>query len=755
MSAAAFTTPDAFLCPITQEVMRDPVIGSDGITYERTAIETWFATGNTTSPMTRAPMSRILTPNIALRGLIQSTAPITSAPAAATTDDPAEVPAPTTPPTLRVQKIAGTGEILVTVSESEDAPTLPVLFIDVLDNSGSMGLPASDNTASEAAAFSRSDLVRHSVNTQIELLRPQDRLAVVLFDHNSQVALPPTANRQAARSILQQISPNGGTNIWGGLFRALQLAEEASATATTTQNVVIILQTDGQSDPTYNPPRGIVPTLRAWLDAHPAVRLTIHTVGYGMGRDLDTPLLREIAETTGGTTNYIPDGSMVGTVFIHMMANLMSCSRQGLTLQIPDAGVTRPIGFLQTDQVREFVFAAPRDTTSFTVSLNDAAGPVASVTVPSTAELPETPPGFPNAVEAALYELRSALAAAERRPDPLLPNPLTALIHRTSALLESDPSNRMASLLTDLSDSDPSRGQIGKAFGSIAAFDRWGRHYIPTVLSSLQNGWAINFKDALSVEVFGGSPAIRELVDRGDAIFTALPPPTSTAMSVHRYGTSPAAAQTSMASVHSSAGPCFLPGSLVKMADGTEKRCDQIQPGDIDIAGYQIECVIKTCVPFADIVRLEGPHRPAGAAPLPADAGFTLWHPVVHEGEWCHPATIGTVERVATDAIYNFVLTRNPLMVDFTASSTEAAERPGCLIVNGLLTCTMGHSFRANAAIDHPYFGAARPGHRHILDDLRAQPGWSTGYITWSNLRVQHDAATGMICGMAPAPVAV
>ena len=739
MSAAAA----AFLCPITQEVMRDPVIGSDGITYERTAIETWFATGNTTSPMTRAPMSRILTPNIALRGLIQAVAPIAT-PAATTEDDPAAPAAPLPAPDLRVHKITGTSELLVTVSESEDAPTLPVLFIDVLDNSGSMGLPASDNTASEAAAFSRSDLVRHSVNTQIELLRPQDRLAVVLFDHNSNVALPPTNNRQAARSILPQISPNGGTNIWGGLFRALQLAEDATATATGPQNVVILLQTDGQPDPTYNPPRGIVPTLRAWLDAHPAVRMTIHTVGYGMGRDLDTPLLREIAETTGGTTNYIPDGSMVGTVFIHMMANLMSCSRQGLTLQIPEAGVTRPIGFLQTDQVREFVFAVP--AASFTVSLNDSTGSIASVTVPAPADLPETPPGFPNAVEAALNELRTALAAAERRPDPLLPNPLTALIHRTSALLESDPSNRMASLLTDLMDPDAARGQIGKAFGSIAAFDRWGRHYIPTVLSSLQNGWAINFKDALSVEVFGGSPAIHELVTRGDAIFTALPPPTSTTLSVHRYGTSPAA-PTSMASVHSSAGPCFLPGSLVKMADGTEKRCDQIQPGDIDIAGYHIECVIKTMVPFADIVRLEGPHRPAGAAPLPADAGFTLWHPVVHEGEWCHPATIGTVERVATDAIYNFVLERGPLDL--------ATERPGCLIVNGLLTCTMGHSFRANAVIDHPYFGAPRSNHRHILDDLRVQPGWSTGYITWSNLRVEHDAATGMICGMAPVPLAV
>jgi len=65
-------TNDHFLCPITQEVMADPVIGSDGITYERSAIEAWFAAGHRTSPLTRQPMvSQSLVPNIALRSMIQ------------------------------------------------------------------------------------------------------------------------------------------------------------------------------------------------------------------------------------------------------------------------------------------------------------------------------------------------------------------------------------------------------------------------------------------------------------------------------------------------------------------------------------------------------------------------------------------------------------------------------------------------------------------------------------------------------------
>ena len=34
--------PDDFVCPITQELMVDPVIASDGHAYERDAIERWF-----------------------------------------------------------------------------------------------------------------------------------------------------------------------------------------------------------------------------------------------------------------------------------------------------------------------------------------------------------------------------------------------------------------------------------------------------------------------------------------------------------------------------------------------------------------------------------------------------------------------------------------------------------------------------------------------------------------------------------------
>lgn len=60
--------PDEFLCPITRELMKDPVIAADGYSYEREAIESWINTKNRSSPMTNLPLlTTLLTPNYTLK----------------------------------------------------------------------------------------------------------------------------------------------------------------------------------------------------------------------------------------------------------------------------------------------------------------------------------------------------------------------------------------------------------------------------------------------------------------------------------------------------------------------------------------------------------------------------------------------------------------------------------------------------------------------------------------------------------------
>ncbi len=68
--AAQKKIPKQFLCPITHEIMKDPVSTIDGHTYERAAIESWLKK-KSTSPLTNETLaSKQLIPNHQLKSLI-------------------------------------------------------------------------------------------------------------------------------------------------------------------------------------------------------------------------------------------------------------------------------------------------------------------------------------------------------------------------------------------------------------------------------------------------------------------------------------------------------------------------------------------------------------------------------------------------------------------------------------------------------------------------------------------------------------
>ncbi|KAK7826974.1 u-box domain-containing protein 43 [Quercus suber] len=62
----------SFYCPITRDVMEDPVETSSGQTFERRAIEKWFADGNKLCPLTMTSLNTsVLRPNKTLRQSIE------------------------------------------------------------------------------------------------------------------------------------------------------------------------------------------------------------------------------------------------------------------------------------------------------------------------------------------------------------------------------------------------------------------------------------------------------------------------------------------------------------------------------------------------------------------------------------------------------------------------------------------------------------------------------------------------------------
>eukprot|EP00037_Helgoeca_nana_P021830 m.220851 g.220851 ORF g.220851 m.220851 type:complete len:231 (+) comp25793_c0_seq4:421-1113(+) len=70
-SRIADKVPSRLKCPISGELIDDPVVAADGFSYENSYISEWFRRGHTTSPLTGAPLlSTSLTPNQNLRQLI-------------------------------------------------------------------------------------------------------------------------------------------------------------------------------------------------------------------------------------------------------------------------------------------------------------------------------------------------------------------------------------------------------------------------------------------------------------------------------------------------------------------------------------------------------------------------------------------------------------------------------------------------------------------------------------------------------------
>jgi Hint-domain/von Willebrand factor type A domain/VWA / Hh protein intein-like/U-box domain len=255
-------------CPINNSVMTDPVVAEDGYSYEREAIQTWFSVNNT-SPITREIIGKHLIINYALRSIIdQRGLPVKS---------------------LHSIKAQSTG----------------VKIVLVLDVSGSMDIPAKENMYEPT--FSRLDIVKHSVAVIGGMLSPNDKLCVVTFNHSTNIIMPwTTMNDEGKRKNLtevKKIKAGGSTDIPKGIQRGIEQMGDH-----------IILLTDGENSSTILPGE-----IESILAKHTG---KIHTVGLGMTKELDTELLRKVSNLKNGFYCYCPDQSMVGSVFIHLIANI-------------------------------------------------------------------------------------------------------------------------------------------------------------------------------------------------------------------------------------------------------------------------------------------------------------------------------------------------------------------------------------------------------------------------------------------------
>jgi hypothetical protein len=597
----------------------------------------------------------------------------------------------------------------------------PIVLILVLDNSGSMGESAGGG--GEGAAYTRLDLVKHSARVMASMLGSEDILIVVRFSADARTILPPTLmtaeGRALLNSVLVGVWPDSSTNLFAGLQEAAKWASRADFADA---HIACMVLTDGF--PTVEPPRGTLQMLHngSLLVANP---WTVHTFGFGYS--LDSKLLAGVADWGGGLFGFIPDCSMVGTVFINALSHILCTGNLGVTIEYGSPGWPRAkrIGPFALGQPRDFLLDLPTDVDfgNLFVHYEGITQRVEEGGV-SDEPLPPEAQSAVVAVESAASPFVGAhtdyLAVLGRTIDNCKTGGMAGVAEAERLLADfvdrwrATGDVRVKALLRDVRSATEGEGQVGMA---PAYFGRWGEHYLRAYKRSQELQQCMNFKDP-GLQIYGGT-LFHHLQEDGDRLFCTLPAPKPTGASAGTCagaGAGAGAGMVSMAVFHNPSGGCFAPQTLIRMTNGKDVPIYDISPGDkvATPSGPATVVALVTC----NTVKRSQPMSKIG------DLLITPWHPVSIHGLWRFPADIGGYNDRLMPTVYNLVLDSGHIVY---ASGFEA--------------CTLGHGF-TDPVVAHPFFGTER-----VIGDLRKVQGWDVGRPTFQNLVAIREADTDMICG--------
>jgi len=665
--------------------MTDPVLAPDTHNYERDAIVRYLRT-NPISPMTRQPMRvEQLIPNRELRQEIEQllTTSDTIGPETRMQDDSAVCTGE-----IRTYK-NGAGfqrqQVCIAISDGEAGP-LSIAFVK--DTSGSMNREVA-TADGESDGYNMLDIASHGTNVCIKSLRPCDRAALVSFNSSAKKVTELQKMTPGNKGLLQVklagLSPSGSTNLWDGIKTALEMLPD--------DGIVCIL-TDGE--PTVRPPKGELRMFNEWRDAHPNWRGQVHTFGFGYS--LDSQLLVDIARAGNGRYSFIPDSSLVGTVFVHFMANIRTTYASECLLSVETEGVITgigphtktswgyqiPIGPLMFGQRRDYYLDGDHSAMTCTIEGID---------------LRESDEEGNCTWTYKTQRQRTALAIY----DSLRVRPNLEQFASTVTC---------PNLLADIT------GQWSEAM-KIEHFNRWGRHYLPSLAGAHLTQTCNNFLDK-GIQIYGGA-RFHQLRDAFDNIFNEMPAPRASLrrqaeQRASSRGESMRSAPTTMASYNRCGGPCFPGFCKVKDPDHKEHTLATLKRGDKILApgGYAtVQYVLKTMCPrgSAKVVHIQNLYA-------------TPFHPIRPHHEWIFPSTVGDAEDVQCEAIYSLLL-----------------DKPSCYI-EGIECIGLAHGIENDPIATHAFFGTEKVKHMlEILDDNES------GLVVLPGPEAVQRGSDGLVCG--------
>ncbi|KAK1982066.1 von Willebrand factor type A domain-containing protein [Colletotrichum cereale] len=566
-------------------------------------------------------------------------------------------------------------------------PAKPVVHVPcdivlVIDVSGSMGcsapVPANPGEKAENYGLSVLDLVKHAARTVLETLDDGDRLGIVTFASRAKVVQELTPmdakNKALAEKNIDGMRPIDATNLWHGLLEGIKLFNTGGEMNMGRVPAMMVL-TDGMPNHMC-PIQGYVPKLRG-MEQLPA---SIHTFGFGY--HLRSGLLKSIAEIGGGNYSFIPDAGMIGTVFVHAVANLQATYAINATLHL-SYPASVDLEEISGDSVvkQEAVTLADEDgePKQLSISLGNVQyGQSRDIFLKVTTSEAFAP--GKSTIKAVLEYSRMTSNTHRQATEQSLQllDQLRELIANLPAnKFPSDPQNR--SLVEDLAGEQP-KGQVTLALSNAEYYTKWGVHYLPSLLNAHARQVCNTFKDPGPLRYGADSPLFVACRDRLDAAFDRLPAPTPSNQhtATHR-------GRVNMSSYNSSSGVCFVSSTPVQLASGRAVP-------------------IKTLRRGAAVRTPSGPRRVVAVLRTPVwreimcrvgDLVVTPWHPLSLDGgeSWAFPASVADGRPVRyTGCIYSVLLQPDG---DAGAHALNVAGVWGVTLGHGLVSGpdTRAHAF--------------------------------------------------------------
>jgi len=211
-----------------------------------------------------------------------------------------------------------------------------------------LGVVAVVDVSGSMQDLGKIDYAKKSICKLIEHLGPGDTFALVTFESNVKLVIPPvvigTTSKDKLISQVAALRASGGTN----LHSALQVSKNLAKTIDSQVRVVVF--TDGE------PSVGIVDHGLIIQEAAAEDNVSISSFGYGAGHD--SKLLTSMADKGQGNYAYVKNPDDALTAFAKELGGLMSCVAQKIKIKFSpksEARVERVLNDLKVEDNGENV----------------------------------------------------------------------------------------------------------------------------------------------------------------------------------------------------------------------------------------------------------------------------------------------------------------------------------------------------------------------------------------------------------------